>query len=139
MTVMAFDYGLRHIGVAVGNQLMMNANPVAVVSARDGAADWSAVEKLLKEWRPVRLVVGLPLNMDGTESEMSLRASRFSRQLHGRFTIECVLLDERLTSFAAKQSRRERGESMDFGRHTVDAEAACLILLDYWRQPAASV
>lgn len=139
MTVMAFDYGLRHIGVAVGNQLMMNANPVAVVSARDGAADWLAIEKLLKEWLPVRLVVGLPLNMDGTDSEMSSRASRFSRQLNGRFSIESILLDERLTSFAAKQGRRERGENLDFGRHTVDAEAACLILLDYWRQPVPFV
>lgn len=133
MTVMAFDYGLRHIGVAVGNSLAATASPLAVVSAKNGVADWPSIEKLLQEWRPRRLVVGLPLNMDGTDSEMSLRARKFARQLHDRFAIESCLLDERLTSFAAKQNRRERGGDRDCGRNTVDAEAASLILQDYWR------
>ena len=133
VTVMAFDYGLRHIGVAIGNSLIANAKPLAVVSAKNGVADWQAIEKLLQEWRPHCLVVGLPLNMDGTDSEMTLRARKFARQLHGRFAVECCLLDERLTSFEAKQNRRERGEDLDFGRQTVDAEAACIILQDYWR------
>ncbi len=134
MTVIAFDYGLRYIGAAIGNQLIASASPLAVVSAKNGAADWLAIEKMLTEWRPQSLVVGLPLNMDGTDSEMSLRARKFARQLNGRFAIECFLQDERLTSYAAKQDRRERGQNLDFGRSTVDAEAACLILLDYWRQ-----
>jgi putative Holliday junction resolvase len=132
-TVMAFDYGLRHIGVAVGNSLIASANPVAVISARDGVPDWNALSKLLREWQPVYLVIGLPLNMDGSESEMSLRASRFARQLNGRFSLPANLTDERLSSFAAKQARRELGDFRDTGVSTVDAEAACLILLDHWR------
>jgi putative Holliday junction resolvase len=88
----------------------------------------------LKEWQPGLLLVGLPLNMDGSESPMSARAQKFSRQLHGRFNIPVELVDERLTSFAAKQQRRENQQSTDFGRDTVDAEAACIILLDYYNR-----
>ena len=132
---MAFDYGLRHVGVAVGNSLIANANPVSIVRARDGAPDWDAIAALLKEWQPTYVVVGLPLNMDGTESEMSLRARKFVRQLQGRFGLVCRLQDERLTSRSAKQTRREQTGRRSPPESTVDAEAACLILLDHWRQP----
>lgn len=135
-SIIAFDYGLRHIGVAVGQQLIGSSNPAGVIRARDGVPDWSAIEKLLKEWQPDLLLVGLPLNMDGTESPMSARAQKFSRQLEGRFNIAVELIDERLTSFAAKQQRREQQQSTDFGRDTVDAEAACIILLDYYNRCA---
>ncbi len=133
-TLVAFDYGLRHIGAAVGQQLIGSSNPAGVIRARDGVPDWAAIEKLLKEWQPDLLLVGLPLNMDGTESPMSARAQKFSRQLEGRFNIAVELIDERLTSFAAKQQRREQEHSTDFGRDTVDAEAACIILLDYYNR-----
>ncbi len=133
-TLVAFDYGLRHIGAAVGQQLIGSSNPAGVIRARDGVPDWAAIEKLLKEWQPDLLLVGLPLNMDGTESPMSARAQKFSRQLEGRFNIAVELIDERLTSFAAKQQRREQEQSTDFGRDTVDAEAACIILLDYYNR-----
>ena len=138
VTVLAFDYGLRHIGVAVGNGLVASANPLAVVSAKNGSPDWTAIERLLKEWRPAELVVGLPLNMDGTDSDMSLKARKFARQLQGRYAVNCNMVDERLTSFAAKQGRRDRGESLDFGQDTIDAEAACLILQDFWRNQVSS-
>lgn len=72
--------------------------------------------------------------MDGTESPMSARAQKFARQLHGRFNITVELIDERLTSFAAKQQRRESQRSTDFGRDTVDSEAACIILQDYYNR-----
>ena len=133
-TLIAFDYGLRHIGAAVGQQLISSSNPAGVIRARDGVPDWLAIEKLLKEWQPDLLLVGLPLNMDGTESPMSVRAQKFSRQLEGRFNIAVELIDERLTSFAAKQQRREQAQNTDFGRDTVDAEAACIILLDYYNR-----
>ena len=133
-TLVAFDYGLRHIGVAVGQQLIRSSNPAGIVRARDGVPEWVAIEKLLKEWEPDLLLVGLPLNMDGTESPMSARAEKFSRQLHGRFNIPVELVDERLTSFAAKHHRRELQQNTDFGRDTVDAEAACIILQDYYNR-----
>ena len=125
---------MRHIGAAVGQQLIGSSNPAGVIRARDGVPDWIAIEKLLKEWQPDLLLVGLPLNMDGTESTMSARAQKFARQLEGRFNIAVELIDERLTSFAAKQQRREQEQSTDFGRDTVDAEAACIILLDYYNR-----
>lgn len=107
-----------------------------MIRAKDGVPDWSAIERILREWQPDLLLVGLPLNMDGTESPMSSRAQKFARQLRGRFNIAVEMVDERLTSFAAKQQRRDQQESVDFGRDTVDAEAACIILLDYFnRQP----
>lgn len=131
-TVLAFDYGLRHIGTAVGQRLIGSSNPAGILRARDGVPDWPSVEKLLKEWQPDLLLVGLPLNMDGTDSPMSERARKFARQLTGRFNLPVELVDERLTSFAAKQQRRDSGQGTDFGRDTVDAEAACIILLDYY-------
>ncbi|HSC75948.1 MAG TPA: Holliday junction resolvase RuvX [Pseudomonadales bacterium] len=133
-SIIAFDYGLRHIGTAVGQPLIGSSNPAGVIRARDGVPDWSAIEKLLQEWQPDLLLVGLPLNMDGSESPMSARAQKFSRQLHGRFNIPVELVDERLTSFAAKQQRRELQQSTDFGRDTVDADAACIILQDYYNR-----
>ncbi len=138
-TLVAFDYGLRHIGVAVGQPLIGSSSAAGVVRARDGVPDWPAIEKILKEWQPGLLLVGLPLNMDGSESPMSGRAQKFARQLQARFNIAVDLVDERLTSFAAKQNRHEqrRGDaktSTDFGRDTVDAEAACIILLDYYNR-----
>lgn len=133
-TLLAFDYGLRHIGVAVGQVMIGSANPLAVIKARDGAPDWQHIEKVLREWQPDLVLVGLPLNMDGTDSEMTERARKFARQLEGRFNKTIMLVDERLSSFAAKQARRETGMSTDFGRDTVDAEAACVLLQDFYHR-----
>ena len=82
---MAFDFGTTKIGVAVGQQITGTASPVAVVKARDGIPQWLAIDRLVEEWQPKVLVVGLPINMDGTESDMSKAAARFSRRLHGRY------------------------------------------------------
>ena len=137
-TLLAFDYGLRHIGVAVGQTLISSSNPAGIVRARDGVPDWNAVAKLIKEWQPQLLLVGLPLNMDGTDSPMSLRARKFSRQLQEKHKVAVELVDERLSSFAAKQTRKETQSSIDFGRDTVDAEAACIILQDYYNRTPAT-
>ena len=138
LTLLAFDYGLRHIGVAVGQTLISSSNPAGIVRARDGVPDWNAVAKLIKEWQPQLLLVGLPLNMDGTDSPMSLRARKFSRQLQEKHKVAVELVDERLSSFAAKQTRKETQSSIYFGRDTVDAEAACIILQDYYNRTPAT-
>lgn len=135
LTILAFDWGLRHIGVAVGQQLIASSAPAAIVKARDGIPDWDAVDKLVREWQPQLFLVGLPLNMDGTESTLSEPARRFSRRLQARYHREVVLVDERLTSREAKSQRRERQDWRDTGRATVDAEAACIILQDFYQQP----
>ena len=132
--VLAFDYGLRRIGVAVGNALTGTATALPVLQARDGVPDWARIRRLIDEWRPALLLVGLPLNMDGTPSEMSERAARFSRRLHGRFGIRCELADERLSSFEARE--RMTGDSS--GRTALDSVAACVILEGWFAEQARS-
>lgn len=129
---MGFDYGTRQIGVAVGQSLTCRAEPIAVLRARDGVPDWSQIERLIGEWKPDTLVVGLPLNMDGTPSEMSARAQKFARRLHGRFNLPVDCIDERLTTFEAKQSLRDSGRTpASYRDNPVDSLAAAL-LLETW-------
>lgn len=102
--LLAFDYGLRHIGVAVGQTVTGTATPLTTVAARDGRPDWPAIDKLVSEWRPTAVIVGLPLNMDDSESPMSERVRRFARQLGQRTRLPVRLVDERLTSYAARSA-----------------------------------
>lgn len=132
-TIIAFDYGTRHIGVAVGQSVTATATPLAPLAARDGVPDWDRVAALLSEWRPDRLVVGRPLNMDGTESELSQRAARFARRLHGRFGLPVAQWDERLSSFEARGQIIERSGSRDFRGENVDSLSAVLILESWFR------
>lgn len=125
---MAFDFGLRQIGVAMGNCLLGTTQPLNILRAKDGVPDWRALQVLVEEWRPDLLVVGEPLNMDGSDSALSAQANKFARRLHGRLGLEVVMVDERLSSFEAKHSSREQGHRGDFKRHPVDSLAAELIL-----------
>ncbi len=125
---MAFDYGLRQIGVAVGNALLGTTRPLPVLRAREGSPDWSSVSALIEEWKPELLVIGNPLNMDGSPSELSARADKFARRLHGRFGLPVELVDERLSSFEAKQISREQGHRGDYNAEPIDSLAAELIL-----------
>lgn len=129
---MAFDYGTRQIGVAVGQTLTCRAEPVAVLRAKDGVPNWDDIARLISEWKPDILVVGLPLNMDGSPSEMSGRAEKFSRRLHGRYNLPVDCIDERLSTFEAKQSLRDSGCSpTSYRDNPVDSLAAAL-LLETW-------
>lgn len=135
---MGFDYGLRQIGVAVGNALLGTTRPLSILRARDGVPDWDAVNALLVEWQPDLLVVGNPLNMDGSDSELSLRAGKFARRLQGRFGVPVELVDERLSSFEAKQLSREQGHRGDYHREPVDSLAAELILRTWLAEASSS-
>lgn len=125
---MAFDFGLRHIGVAMGNSLLDTTEALPILLAKDGVPNWQAVQALVKEWGPEQLVVGDPLNMDGSDSELCLRARKFARRLEGRLGLPVDMADERLTSFEAKQDLKEQGHSGDFKRQPIDSYAAQLIL-----------
>lgn len=125
---MAFDFGLSRIGVATGNCLIGTTTPLPVLRAKEGVPQWETLESLVKEWQPDLLVVGEPLNMDGSPSDLSVRAEKFARRLHGRLGVEVVLVDERLSSFEAKSKSRELGHNGDFRRRPVDSVAAELIL-----------
>ncbi len=126
--ILAFDWGLRNIGVAVGNAVLKTAEPCTVIKAKDGVPAWSDIERLIGDWQPQLLLVGEPINMDGSDSDMAARARRFARKLEGRFGIAVTLVDERLSSQEAKIQRRDRGGSTDYASQPVDAEAACVIL-----------
>lgn len=124
--IMGFDFGTSRIGVAVGQAVTGTASALGVIEVRNGRPDWSAIERMIGEWGPAKLVVGLPLNMDGSESEMSGQAARFARQLQGRFNILAVTMDERLTTREARELA-EPGQS-------VDALAARLIVESWLRE-----
>lgn len=120
---LAFDYGTHRIGVAVGQSLTGTAQPLPVLTARDGVPDWTAVARLIDTWQPQRLVVGLPFNMDDTDATLKPRAEKFARRLEGRFHLPCYGIDERLTSVAAEAVVWETGT-----RAALDSVAAQIIL-----------
>ncbi|MFC2972114.1 Holliday junction resolvase RuvX [Azotobacter bryophylli] len=126
--LLGFDYGTKQIGVAVGQAITGQARELCVLKAQNGVPDWSQIERLVKEWQPDAMVVGLPLNMDGTPSEMSERAAKFARRLHGRFNLPVHTHDERLTTFEAKGHRLAQGQRDGYRQRPVDALAAALLL-----------
>ncbi len=132
--MLAFDYGLRQIGVAVGNSPLGTTQPLAILKARDGQPNWDEVAALCREWQPDLLLIGDPLNMDGTVSEFAQRARKFARRLEGRLGVAVEMVDERLSSFEVKQQQREAGHSGDYTEHPVDDLAAELILKDWLGQ-----
>lgn len=140
--LLGFDFGLKQIGVAVGDTLTNTARPLKIFLAKDGVPQWEQIEQCIKEWDPLYLVVGEPLNMDGSESDMSLRAKKFAKRLHGRYGIHVELHDERLSSKEAKSIIKEdyagqnikqrgvqnKGKSRRIAHNRVDSIAATLIL-----------
>lgn len=134
--ILAFDFGLRRIGVAVGNTGTRTATAVGVLPAR-GSPDWDAVTAFLREWSPRRLVVGLPYNMDGSETVLTAACRAFAAELSRRFQLPVDLVDERLTSLAAqadlREARRSGARRRRVRREDIDANAARLIL-ETWLQ-----
>jgi len=124
-TLLGFDYGTHKIGVAVGQTLTGTANPLTTLGAVRQKPDWDGIGRLIREWQPEALVVGLPYQMDDQEAELAERAKRFARQLQGRYHLPVHLADERLTSREA-WARLGTAAARDVTR--VDAMAAKLIL-----------
>ncbi|MFT7491283.1 MAG: putative Holliday junction resolvase [Pseudohongiellaceae bacterium] len=137
LTALGFDFGLRSIGIAYGQSLTGSAQPLAPLKAKDGIPDWQHTRHIIEEWRPAVVVVGLPLNMDDSESELSRRARKFGNRLSGRFghllEFKLEFMDERLSSFAAKQDAKERGHKGNYKKEPIDSFAAQLILEDWFR------
>jgi putative Holliday junction resolvase len=124
LTVMAFDFGTRRIGVAVGNTLTQLGQPLKTIAEASSDASFKVIEGLLKEWQPNQLVVGMPRHPDGAEHEMSAKARRFGNQLQGRFQLPVDWVDERYTSAVL-----EGNPDM---RDNLDAQSAALILEQYF-------
>ena len=123
--VMSFDFGMKRIGVAVGQKVTQTASGLAVVQAFDGIPKWDYLDKIVLDWQPERFIVGLPINMDGSNSEMSKKAQKFSRRVSSRYNIRSEMFDERLTSFEAREHD---------GKAHSDAIAAKIILESWLRE-----
>lgn len=130
--VLAFDFGRRRIGVACGDTLSRSASPLAAVANTAAGPSWSAVDALMRDWRPDLIVVGLPYHADGSESGMSAQAREFSDELARRYVLPVRLVDERYSSLeAGSRLKAEREAGVRKRRVTktdVDAAAACVIL-----------
>ena len=127
-TILAFDFGVKRIGVAVGEWPLAQAHPLTTIHGEANAGRFAAIEALLKEWRPVSLVVGLPLALDGSAHEMTARSTRFANQLRGRFGLPVDYAEERLSSVEAEGRLRAGGHNAKSAREHVDALAAQIIL-----------
>lgn len=133
-TVMGFDFGMKNIGVAVGQQLTGTASGVAALKARDGIPDWQQIADLIQQWQPQQLVVGLPLNMDGSEQQMTASARKFGNRLNNRFNIPVAWQDERLTTFEAVDTMGLRNKFQSAKRSDVDRLSAQIILQSWLDQ-----
>lgn len=129
-TLLGFDFGLRRIGVAVGQRVTGTATALTTLAARDGQPDWAQIARLLETWHPDALVVGLPLQLDGTDSEVTRAAQRFARRLEGRFHLPVFLHDERLSSHTAEQWLWEHAGKLP-AAGAADRVAAQVILQDW--------
>ena len=125
MQILAFDFGTKKIGVAVGQTLTKTSSPLTIIFNKKNKINWQEIEEVINEWNPDLLIVGKPLNMDGTESDIMKNVSNFVKKLKKISGTECEYMDERLTSFEAKEKVADTGSAL------VDAHAA-KIILDNW-------
>ncbi len=121
-TVLGFDFGLKRIGVAVGNSLIRQAQPLTIIAAATNDAKFAAIATLMEQWQPGRCIVGVPLHPDGAEHAMTQRCRRFANQLHGRFGMPVLVVDERYSSAVIKHQRGQQ----------IDDQAAAIILQQYF-------
>jgi putative Holliday junction resolvase len=123
-TLLAFDFGLKRIGVAVGNTILRQAQAIDIIANPTNEGKFIEITKLIESWQPVACIVGLPMHPDGADNEMTQRCQRFANQLNGRFGVATVLVDERYSSAVLGAKRGER----------IDDQAAALILQQYFDQ-----
>ena len=137
--LLAFDFGAKRIGVAVGNSISGTAQPLTTLQGEETAQRFAAIELLIREWQPAALVVGLPCNDDGTPHEMTRLCRRFANRLKGRFGLPVILEDERYTSAAASSQLAEAGIRGIRQKPLLDQVAAQQILQAYLNEPAAGI
>ena len=135
--MLAFDFGTKRIGIAIGNTLLRRANPLTTITEEKTEPRFAAIAALLVEWQPGALVVGLPSNDDGTPHELTALCRRFANRLKGRFKLPTILLDERYTSLAASAQLNEEGIHGRKQKVLLDQYAAQQILQAYFDEPTA--
>lgn len=129
--LLGFDFGLKRIGVAVGQTVTETARPLVTLKATQGVPQWDALNKLVKTWQPDGLIIGIPLNMDGTEQPLSESARRFAHELHQRFNLPIYEMDERLSTKDARERLFAEGGFKALKNGQVDSVAAQLVLQNW--------
>ncbi|USQ14188.1 Holliday junction resolvase RuvX [Legionella lytica] len=132
---LAFDFGYKRIGMAVGQRLTCSASPLATLRAQQGVPDWDAVEKVISQWNPQALIVGIPTCIDGSTLYTTAAARRFAKQLRKRFALPVHLVDERLSTVEARGQLFEQGGYRKIKQTEVDSIAACVILEQWLQYP----
>ncbi|MCO4838131.1 MAG: Holliday junction resolvase RuvX [Oceanospirillaceae bacterium] len=134
LNLLGFDFGSKRIGAAFASNPHTQPIVLAPINAKDGIPNWQILDALVTEWHAQAFVVGIPYNMDGTTSEMAIRARKFANRISARFDCPCYLVDERLSTQAAKQEHLQSGGGTDWKKHGVDGIAAALILQSWFNE-----
>jgi putative Holliday junction resolvase len=132
--LIAFDFGMKRIGVAIGQTITQTARPLDTIQAKDGVPNWNAIQHLIKKWLPDALIVGIPLNMDGTNQKISQHAREFAQRLRERFKLPVYETDERLTTKDAREQLFNTGGYKALQDGQVDRVAAQLILQNWFAE-----
>lgn len=133
-TVMGFDFGTKSIGIAIGQELTGSASGLKAVKANDGIPNWDDIAVQVKEWQPDLMVVGLPLNMDGTAQDVTFKAKKFANRLHNHYGITVQTQDERLTTADAKARLFAQGGYKNLDKGNIDNMSAVIILESFFEQ-----
>ena len=133
-TVLGFDYGEKRIGIATGQTITGSATPLETVTAINQKPDWQKIEKIIQQWQPDALIVGIPYHLDGSSSEMTEKAERFSRQLEGRFQIPTKTINEALSSFEAEQELQKKVKISQHNKQEIDKMSAAIIVQSWLEQ-----
>lgn len=132
---LGFDFGYKRIGVAVGQRLTCSATPLSTLDAKQGIPDWNVVQKIITQWRPEALIVGIPTCIDDSELYTTAAANRFAKQLRKHFTLPVHLVDERLSTVEARGQVFEQGGYRKLKKTQIDGIAACVILEQWLQHP----
>ena len=138
-TILAFDFGVKRIGIAIGNTLLGRATPLTTIDDERTDVRFARIASLLAEWQPAALVVGLPSNDDGTPHELTALCQRFANRLNGRFNLPVILVDERYTSLSASAQLNEHGIHGRKQKTLIDQYAAQQILQAYFDEPSSGL
>lgn len=133
-TVLGFDYGTHRIGVATGQTITASATPLITLNNINQKPDWSAISQLIEQWKPGALIVGLPTYLNGSHSEMTEKALKFSRQLQGRYNLPVYTINESLSSFEAERVIQKHKKIGQHNKQEIDKMAAAIIVQSWLEQ-----
>lgn len=133
-TVLGFDFGLKHIGIAVGQTVTGTAQPLKSLSAINGEPRWETLQELIDTWQPDALIVGIPLNMDGTIQQITHKAREFAKRLEHRYDLPVHTVDERLTTIEAKEQLFTKHGYKGLSKQNIDGLSAMLIVEDWLKK-----